>query len=67
MVWDLSFTFLYLKFFISQGMLGTDGMMGMDDMLAETEEVLSEFDFLGPDSGEGAGEARSQDGSEWGE
>ncbi|GAB6031707.1 Striatin-3, variant 2 [Chamberlinius hualienensis] len=33
---------------------------------AETEEVLSEFDFLGPDSGEGAGEARSQgDGSDW--
>lgn len=34
---------------------------------AETEEVLSEFDFLGPDSAEGAGEARSQgDGSDWG-
>ena len=38
-----------------QGLLGNDGMMGMDDMLAdaETEEVLSEFDFLGPDSAEG--------------
>ena len=34
---------------------------------AETEEALAEFDFLVSESGEGAGEARSQgDGTEWG-
>ncbi|KAK2181776.1 hypothetical protein NP493_382g02052 [Ridgeia piscesae] len=33
---------------------------------AETEEALAEFDFLVSESGEGAGEARSQgDGTEW--
>lgn len=44
-------------------------MAGMEDVLAdpETEEVLAEFDFLVSESGEGAGEARSQgDGTEWG-
>ncbi|KAG1667331.1 Striatin-3 [Nymphon striatum] len=40
---------------------------GMDEE-AETESVLSEFNFLPPDANDGgAGEARSQgDGSEWG-
>ncbi|CAN8000212.1 unnamed protein product [Ixodes hexagonus] len=34
---------------------------------ADSESVLTEFDFLGPDSGEGGREARSQgDGSDWG-
>ena len=34
---------------------------------AETEEALAEFDFLVSESGEGAGEARSQgDGTDWG-
>ncbi|XP_029830444.4 striatin-3 isoform X2 [Ixodes scapularis] len=33
---------------------------------ADSESVLTEFDFLGPDSGEGGREARSQgDGSDW--
>lgn len=44
-------------------------MAGMDEMLAdpETEEALAEFDFLVSETGEGAGEARSQgDGTEWG-
>lgn len=44
-------------------------MAGIDDVLAdpETQEALSEFDFLVSESGEGAGEARSHgDGPEWG-
>lgn len=36
----------------------------MDD--PETEEALAEFDFLVTESGEGAGEARSHDSSDWG-
>lgn len=46
-----------------------EGMARMDDVLAnETEEALSQFDFLGSDANEGAGEARTQgDGTEWGE
>ena len=43
---------------------------GIDDVMTadpETEEALAEFDFLVSESGEGAGEARSQgDGTEWG-
>lgn len=48
--------------------IGNESMAGMEDVLAdpETEEVLAEFDFLVSESGEGAGEARSQgDGTEW--
>lgn len=56
-----------------KGVLGNDGRAGMDNMLFNTEfdEMprkfeFSDFDFVGPDSEEGAGEARSQgDGSEW--
>ncbi|XP_014666456.1 PREDICTED: striatin-3-like isoform X2 [Priapulus caudatus] len=45
-----------------------EGMARMDDVLAnETEEALSQFDFLGSDGADGAGEARTQgDGTEWG-
>jgi len=43
---------------------------GIDEVLTadpETEEALAEFDFLVSESGEGAGEARSQgDGTDWG-
>ncbi|XP_029650816.1 striatin-3 isoform X3 [Octopus sinensis] len=49
--------------------IGNESMAGMEDVLAnpETEEALAEFDFLVSESGEGAGEARSQgDGTEWG-
>lgn len=52
-----------------QQTIGNESMAGMEDVLAdpETEEVLAEFDFLVSESGEGAGEARSQgDGTEWG-
>ncbi|XP_014666463.1 PREDICTED: striatin-3-like isoform X3 [Priapulus caudatus] len=44
-----------------------EGMARMDDVLAnETEEALSQFDFLGSDGADGAGEARTQgDGTEW--
>ncbi|XP_052832816.1 striatin-3 isoform X4 [Octopus bimaculoides] len=48
--------------------IGNESMAGMEDVLAnpETEEALAEFDFLVSESGEGAGEARSQgDGTEW--
>ncbi|XP_064484646.1 striatin-3-like isoform X4 [Ornithodoros turicata] len=43
--------------------------MGSGDELgeADTENVLTEFDYLGPDSGEGSREVRNQgDGSNWG-
>lgn len=49
--------------------VANEGMAGIDDVLAdpETQEALSEFDFLVSESGEGAGEARSHgDGPEWG-
>ncbi|XP_064484643.1 striatin-3-like isoform X1 [Ornithodoros turicata] len=42
--------------------------MGSGDELgeADTENVLTEFDYLGPDSGEGSREVRNQgDGSNW--
>lgn len=42
--------------------VGNESMAGeelLDD--PETEEALAEFDFLVTESGEGAGEARSQD------
>ncbi|XP_013409886.1 striatin-3 isoform X2 [Lingula anatina] len=48
--------------------LGNESMAGMEDVLSDpdTEEALAEFDFLVSESGEGAGEARSQgDGTEW--
>ncbi|KAL5009242.1 hypothetical protein ScPMuIL_014823 [Solemya velum] len=48
--------------------VANEGMAGIDDVLAdpETQEALSEFDFLVSESGEGAGEARSHgDGPEW--
>ncbi|GAB1608074.1 striatin-3-like isoform X5 [Argonauta hians] len=48
--------------------IGNESMAGMEDVLAnpETDEALAEFDFLVSESGEGAGEARSQgDGTEW--
>ncbi|CAM1308836.1 STRN (predicted), partial [Pycnogonum litorale] len=42
-----------------------EGISEIDDE-TETEEVMAEFDFLGSDSTDGAGEARSHgDGSEW--
>ncbi|XP_077552053.1 connector of kinase to AP-1 isoform X3 [Haemaphysalis longicornis] len=44
-------------------------VLGSGDDLGEgdTESVLTEFDFLGPDSGEGGREGRNQgDGSDWG-
>ena len=47
--------------------VGNESMAGeelMED--PETEEALAEFDFLVTESGEGAGEARSHDGSDWG-
>ncbi|ESO96474.1 hypothetical protein LOTGIDRAFT_231798 [Lottia gigantea] len=47
---------------------GNESMAGIEDVLgdAETEEALAEFDFLVSESGEGAGEARSQgDGMPW--
>ena len=47
--------------------VGNESMAGeelMDD--PETEEALAEFDFLVTESGEGAGEARSHDSSDWG-
>ena len=50
-------------------MIGNESMAGIEDVLAdpETEEALAEFDFLVSESGEGAGEARSQgDGTIWG-
>ncbi|XP_067140561.1 striatin-3-like isoform X2 [Centruroides vittatus] len=53
----------------SQGIGNDTVATRVDEVMrdAETEEVLSEFDFLGPDAAEGAGEARSQgDGSDWG-
>ncbi|XP_077552052.1 connector of kinase to AP-1 isoform X2 [Haemaphysalis longicornis] len=43
-------------------------VLGSGDDLGEgdTESVLTEFDFLGPDSGEGGREGRNQgDGSDW--
>ncbi|XP_067140560.1 striatin-3-like isoform X1 [Centruroides vittatus] len=52
----------------SQGIGNDTVATRVDEVMrdAETEEVLSEFDFLGPDAAEGAGEARSQgDGSDW--
>ncbi|KAK2145167.1 hypothetical protein LSH36_697g00020 [Paralvinella palmiformis] len=51
--------------------LGNESMadQGIDEVLTadpETEEALAEFDFLVSESGEGAGEARSQgDGTDW--
>ncbi len=50
--------------------MGNESMAGMEDVLAdaEAEEALAEFDFLVSESGEGAGEARSQgDATDWGE
>ncbi|XP_025103843.1 striatin-3-like isoform X8 [Pomacea canaliculata] len=47
--------------------VGNESMAG-EDLLddPETEEALAEFDFLVSESGEGAGEARSHDSSDWG-
>ncbi|XP_025103837.1 striatin-3-like isoform X2 [Pomacea canaliculata] len=46
--------------------VGNESMAG-EDLLddPETEEALAEFDFLVSESGEGAGEARSHDSSDW--
>ncbi|CAH1791651.1 unnamed protein product [Owenia fusiformis] len=51
----------------SAKMSGNEGMAGMEDIGdPDTDEALAEFDFLVSESGEGAGEARSQgDGTEW--
>ena len=46
-----------------------ESMAGMEEALGDTdtEEALAEFDFLVQESGEGAGEARSQsESTEWG-
>lgn len=59
----------FLFYFCVLQSIGNESMAGMEDVLAnpETEEALAEFDFLVSESGEGAGEARSQgDGTEWG-
>ncbi|XP_074641715.1 striatin-3-like isoform X2 [Tubulanus polymorphus] len=51
-----------------KAMIGNESMAGIDDVLGdpEEEEALAEFDFLVSETGEGAGEARSQgDGTEW--
>ncbi|XP_078673597.1 striatin-3-like isoform X1 [Branchiostoma floridae x Branchiostoma belcheri] len=49
-------------------MMENESLAGMEDVLAdpETEEALAEFDFLVSEAGEGAGEAKSTDGAEWG-
>lgn len=47
--------------------VGNESMAGEDLMEdPETEEALAEFDFLVSESGEGAGEARSHQSSDWG-